>query len=156
MITLRGITRFCVETLNTNAEFITLCNSLLSTTFTYYVNIDHRVTEATLPYFSAVTYNDEDDKEVSKSFKTIFLIGIERQKPVTVNDITEEPTLATLETIARKAIELIAKDMRIFGVEGDKNIKFDYINYYVPNPEGENDLQMQIDIGFEQEKFLGC
>ena len=156
MITMRGTSRLFAETLNSNLDFIALSNSLISSTFNYYVNVDlaNLAGGVALPYFSIVTFNDKDDKEVSKSFQTQFLIGIAREDFTTTSNITEEPTLAKLEALARKAIDVISKEIRDFGIEGDTNIKVAYVNMYVPNPDGEDDLQMQVDIELEQEKFL--
>jgi len=156
MITMRGISRFFAETLNESAEFKALSNSLISDEFDYFVNVDLATVEVPLPYFGIVTFNDKDDKEVEKKFQTQFLIGIEREKPIDVDGITEEPTLDKLEELTRKAYEVIAKEMRTFGIQGDSNIKISYVNMYVPNPDGESDLQMQVDIELEQEKFLSC
>jgi len=156
MITMRGISRFFAETLNTNAEFIALSTTLISGEFSYFVNVDLAEVEVPINYFGIVTFEDTDDREVSKIFKTQFLIGIERQKPVDVGGITEEPTLDKLEELSRKAVEVIASDMRTFGIQGDSNIKISYVNMYVPTPDGETDLQLQIDIELEQEKFLAC
>jgi hypothetical protein len=154
---MRAITRFFAETLNNSAEFTALSNSLLGGKFNFYINVDlATLTEVLLPYFSMVTFEDKDDKEVEKKFKAMFLIGIERQDPVTVSGITEEPTLDNLEQLTRKAVEIIEKDLRTFGIDGDTNIRFTYINMYVPSPDGEDDLQMQVDIELESEKFLQC
>jgi len=156
MITMRGISNFIAESLNTNAEYIALSNSLMSETFNYFVNVDLATVDVVVPYFGIVTFEDKDDKEVKKAFQTQLLIGINRLDPVTTNKITEEPTLDSLEQLGMKALEVISKDLRIFGIQGDTNIKISYINMYVPNPDGEDDLQMQIDIELEQEKFLSC
>jgi len=153
-ITMRGISRFFAETLNENAEFKALSNSLISNEFDYFVNVDLATVEVPLPYFGIVTFNDKDDKEVEKVFQTQFLIGIDREKPTLINGVMEEPTLDKLETLSRKAFEIIAKEMRTFGIQGDTNIKIAYVNMYVPNPDGEDDLQMQVDIELESEKFL--
>jgi len=155
-ITMRGISRFFAETLNENAEFKALSNSLISNEFDYFVNVDLATVEVPLPYFGIVTFNDKDDKEVEKVFQTQFLIGIDREKPTLINGVMEEPTLDKLETLSRKAFEIIAKEMRTFGIQGDTNIKIAYVNMYVPNPDGEDDLQMQVDVELEQEKFLSC
>lgn len=156
MITMRGISRFFAETLNENAEFIALSNSLISDEFDYFVNVDLATVEVPLPYFGIVTFNDKDNKEVEKNFQTQFLIGIEREKPALLNGIMEEPTLDKLEQLSRKAYEIIVKEMRTFGIQGDKNVYISYVNMYVPNPDGEDDLQMQIDIEIEQDKYLSC
>lgn len=156
MITMRGISSFFATALNTNTEFIDLCTSLIGAEFSYFINVDLAQVEVPLPYFSIVTFADKDDKEVRKTFETMFLIGIAREAPVETGGITEEPTLDKLEQLTRKAIEVIAKEMRAFGIQGDKNIKVSYLSMYVPNPDGENDLQMQVDIELEQEKFLSC
>ena len=89
-----------------------------------------------------------------KAFKVQFLIGIAREAVTTVNGISEEPTLDKLEQLTIKAVEVIAKELRDFGISNEKNIKIAYINMYVPTPDGEDDLQMQVDIELEQEKFL--
>jgi len=39
-VTMRGISRFFAETLNENAEFIALSQSLISDEFNYFVNVD--------------------------------------------------------------------------------------------------------------------
>lgn len=150
-----GISRFVAETLNTNAEFIALSTSLIGGTFDYFINVDLAQVEVPLPYFAIVTFNDKDDRQVEKKFETQLLIGIEREAPVKVNDITEEPTLDKLEQLSRKAYEIIANEMRL-GIQGDQNVRISYVNMYVPAPDGENDLQMQIDIEIEQDKYLSC
>jgi len=156
MITMRGISRFIAETLANDAEFIALSNTLISDEFHYFVNVDLATVQVPLPYFGIVTFEDKDDKEVKKAFQSQLLIGISRETPETVNRITEEPTLDNLEQLSRKAMEVISNEIRTFGIQGDQNIKISYINMYVPNPDGEDDLQMQIDIELEQEKFLSC
>ncbi len=40
MITMRGISRFIAETLDTNAEFIALCMTEIGQQFDYVINID--------------------------------------------------------------------------------------------------------------------
>ena len=156
-ITMRQISRFIAETLNDSLEFKTLSNSLISAEFNYYVNVDiAELDEVPAPYFSVVTFEDKDEKETKKAFQTILLVGIERDPPVKTDNITEEPTLKNLEDLVVKAMEIIANDLRIFGVNTDKNIKISYINMYVPNPDGEDDLQMQVDIEFEQDKYISC
>ena len=152
-VTMRGISRFFAETLNTNAEFIALSQSLISTEFNYFVNVDLVTVEVPLPYFGIVTFNDKDDKEVEKKFQTQFLIGIGREDPVLIDGAMEEPTLDKLEQLTRKAYEVIVKEMR-FGIEGDNNVKISYVNMYVPAPDGENDLQLQVDIEIEQDKYI--
>ena len=109
-----------------------------------------------LPYFGIVTFNDKDDREVEKKFQVQFLIGIERETPTLLNGVTEEPTLDKLEQLSRKAYEVITSEMRIFGIEGDNNVRVSFVNMYVPAPSGEDDLQMQIDIEIEQDKYLSC
>lgn len=155
-VTMRGISRFFAETLNTNAEFIALSQSLISDEFNYFVNVDLATVEVPLPYFGIVTFNDKDDREVDKKFQTQFLIGISREKPVLVDGVIEEPTLDKLEQLSRKAYEVIANEMRTFGIQGSKNVRISYVNMYVPTPDGETDLQLQIDIELEQDKYLSC
>ena len=152
-MTMRGISRFFAETLNTDDEFITLSTSLIGEPFTYFVNVDLSKVEVPNNFFGIVTFNDKDDKEVEKLFQTQFLIGINRDKPVDIGGITEEPTLDKLEQLTRKAYEVVAKAMRTFGIEGETNIQISYVNMYVPEPDGEDDLQMQVDIELEQIKF---
>lgn len=155
MITMRSISRTFAELLENSTEFKALTNSLTSEEFNYYINVDlSSLKEVLLPYFAIVTFNDEDDKEVKKAFKTQFLIGIAREEPITVGKITEEPTLDKLETLTREAVEIISKELRDFGINGDSNVKIDYVNMYVPAPDGEDDLQMQVDIEIGQDKFL--
>lgn len=158
MIAMRGISRFIAETLDANAEFIALSNSLVSEVFTYYVNVDLATISdgVDLPYFSVVTFDDQDDREVRKYFKTQILMGISRTAPNTSGGIIEEPSLDILETLSRKAVELVEKEMRIFGIQGENNIRISFVNYYVPKPDGEDDLQMIIDIEFDQDKYLAC
>lgn len=155
-ITMRGVSRHVAELLENEASFLALSSSTIVENFTYYVNIDITQVELELPYFGIVTFQDTDDVEVKKSFKTQFLIGIRREAPIQIGAISEEPTLEKLEILSRKAVELIRKDIRAFGIQGDKNIKIAYVSYYVPEPDGEIDLQMQVDIEFEQDKFLSC
>jgi len=156
-VTMRGISRFFAETLNENAEFIALSQSLISDEFNYFVNVDLATVEVPLPYFGIVTFNDKDDREVEKKFQTQFLIGISREKPDFVDgEITEEPTLDNLEQLSRKAYEVITNEMRIFGIQGSKNVRVSYVNMYVPATDGEDDLQMQIDIEIEQDMYLSC
>ena len=155
-ITMRGISRFFAETLYENAEFKALSQSLISDEFNYFVNVDLATVEVPLPYFGIVTFNDKDDREVEKKFETQFLIGIAREKPALLNGVMEEPTLDKLEQLSRKAYEIVTNEMRAFGIQGDKNVRVSYVNMYVPNPDGENDLQMQIDIEIEQDKYLSC
>lgn len=155
-MTMRGISRFIAETLNTNAEFIALATANTGYPFTYYVNVDVTQVEVELPYFGIVTFQDQDEVETRHSFKTQLLLGIEREKPANIKGITEEATLDKLEILSRKAIELIRKEIRAFGIQGETNIKVAYVSFYVPTPDGELDLQMQVDIEFEQDKFLSC
>jgi len=158
MITMRGISRFIAETLDSNAEFIALSNSQIGESFKYFVNVDLANLQGgvPLPYFGIVTFDDQDAREVRKYFKTQLLIGIDRTLPITVGGITEEASLEILETLSRKAVELFTKEMRTFGVQGDNNIRISFVNFYVPNPDGEDDLQMQVDIEFDQDKYLTC
>lgn len=156
MITMRSISRFIAETLNSDIEFKDLSNLLMSAEFNYFVNVDLATVEVPVPYFGIVTFEDKDDKEVEKKFQTQLLIGINRDAPILSDNITEEPSLDKLEQLSRKAIEVISKEMRTFGINGDKNIKVSYLNMYVPTPDGEQDLQLQVDIELEQDKFLSC
>lgn len=158
MITMRGISRFIAESLDGSSEFIDLSNTLIGEPFNYFVNVDLSTLEGgvPIPYFGVVTFSDQDDREVRKFFKIQILIGIGRTEPVTVGSITEEPSLGILETLSMRAVELFTKDMRTFGVQGDSNLRLSFVNYYVPNPDGEDDLQMQIDIEFDQDKYLAC
>lgn len=154
MITMRGLSRQLAEALNTDATFKALSTSLIGGEFNYFVNVDLSTVEVPLPYFGIVTFNDKDDREVVKSFQTQFLIGITRTDPTTVGNITEEASLDKVEELSRAALVVIETERRNFGIQGDKNIKITYINMYVPSPDGEDDLQMQIDIEWEQDKFL--
>jgi len=156
MITMTGISRFFAETLNENAEFIALSNSLLGEAFTYYINVDVNTVETEDSFFGIVTFNDKDDKEVEKKFQSMFLINIQRDDTVEDSGIVEEATLDKLEQLTRKALEVIAYDIRAFGIQGEKNVKVSYINMYVPAPDGEDNLQMQVDIDIEQDKYLSC
>jgi hypothetical protein len=156
MIKMIDISDFIATTLDENIEFQSLCTSLTTKTFDYFVNVDLHEVEVPIPYFGIVTFENNDDKEVKKGFKTQLLLGIDRESPIKTGNITKEPTAEKLEEISLKAIEIVSKEMRTYGINGDTNIMIDYINYYVPNPEGEDDLQMQIDIQFTQDKFLSC
>ena len=156
-MTMRGITRSIAETLNGSQEFKDLSVSLAGNEFNYMLNIDtYAVVEVPLPYFIIRTTNKLDDKEIEKSYETQFLIGIERQDFIEVNGITEEPTLSNLEELSDKAYEIVEEEIRVFGIQGDKNIKVSYVNMNVIDPTGENDLQIQVDIKLEQDKFLSC
>jgi hypothetical protein len=156
MITMRGLSRQLAEVLDSDATFKALSTTLIGQEFNYFVNVDLSTVEVPIPYFGIVTFNDRDEKEVKKSFQTQLLLGIGRPSPVKINNITEEPSLDILEQLSRAALVAIETERRNFGIQGDKNIKIAYINMYVPSPDGEDDLQMQIDIEFEQEKFLSC
>lgn len=157
-ITMRGISRFIAETLDGSAEFIALCTTEIGEPFNYFVNVDLANLQGgvPIPYFGIVTFDDQDSREVRKFFKTQLLIGIERTAPTTVGGVTEEASLDILETLSRKAVELFTQEMRTFGVQGEKNIRISFVNFYVPNPDGESDLQMQVDIEFDQDKYLTC
>lgn len=147
MITMRGISIAIASEVKTSSDF---------TGFEFFVNVDLSKTEVSLPYFAVATFTDSDDRQVRKSFKTQILMGIASLPPITTAGITEDPSLDILETLGRKAVELIETMLRDFGVQGDKNIHIAYLGMYIPEPAGEDDLQIQIDIEFEQEKFLTC
>lgn len=150
------ISRFIARTLDENAEFKDLCTSLIGENFDYFVNVDLARVIVPVPYFGVVTFENRDEKESEYTLKTILLLGICRDDIVKTGNISEEPTAGKIEEISLKAMDIVDKEMRTYGIDGDTNIEVDYINYYVPNPDGEDDLQMQIDIQYKQTKFLVC
>ncbi|MEA2091047.1 MAG: hypothetical protein U9O83_01625 [Campylobacterota bacterium] len=156
MITMRSISRFIAEALDASVEFQALSTANAGETFSYFVNVDLSEVEVTIPYFGIVTFENTDEREVKHGFKTQILLGINRDQPTKVGNITEEATVEKIEALAIKALEIIADELRTYGINGDNNIKIAYTNFYVPNPEGEDDLQIQIDIELEQDKFLAC
>lgn len=150
------ITRFFAETMDTNAEFKALALSLTGVEdFKFYLNIDTINTELEHDNCCAIiTYEDSDEREVEKSFKSTLLFSILRHENTESGNIIEEPTSRNLELIIQKGLEIIAKEMRIYGIAGETNVLFDYINIESLNPEGEDDLQMQVDIKIKQEKYI--
>ena len=156
MIKMIDISRFIATTLDESIEFKTLCNTKIGTTFNYFVNVDLARVEVPVPYFGIVTFQNEDDRSVKKGFKTQILLGIDRSEPEQIGNITEEESAANIEELSNKAMEIVFKEMRTYGINSNMNIELNYINYYVPNPEGESDLQMQIDIELIENKYLKC
>lgn len=156
MIKMIDISRFFATTLDESLEFKTLCEEKIGEHFNYFVNVDLARVQVPIPYFGIVTFENKDDRSVQKSFETQILLGISRSEPITVGNITEEESASVLEEISLKAINIILKEMRTYGINSDMNIELNYINYFVPNPEGEEDLQMQIDIQLMQDKYLKC
>lgn len=154
MIKMIDISSFIVDTLNSSTEFKDLCIEKIDKEFDYFINVDLSRVEVPLPYFAVVTFENQDDIMVKKEYRVQILLGIERQVFVKTNNVTEEPTARTIEELSLKAIELIKKEMRTYGINQEKNIDINYINCFVPNPDGESDLQMQIDMIFYQEKFV--
>lgn len=150
------ISRFIAKTLDESVEFNDLCTSLIGENFDYFVNVDLARVVVPVPYFGIVTFENRDEKESQYTSKTILLLGISRDDIVKTGNISEEPTAGKIEEISLKAMDIVDKEMRTYGIDGDTNIEVDYINYYVPNPDGEDDLQMQIDIQYKQTKFLVC
>jgi len=155
-MTMHGISDLLSKTLSTNTDFIQFCTDRIGKEFEYFINADCSTIYVPLPYFSIVTYDSLDDKGVSRLFKTQWLIGIAREDPTREGNITKELPLTHIEDIAIKAIEVITKELRTFGVEGDKNIHISYVNMSIPYPDGEDGLQLQVDIEFEKEKLLSC
>ena len=115
MITMRGISRESAEALNTDVEFIALCQSEISAEFNYYVNVDlATVNEVPLPYFSIVTYNDEDDKEIKKAFRGFYKKeGKEIDKVVLTGGMSFLPGLKDYFSSQYKSDRLVAVKQRI-------------------------------------------
>jgi len=150
------ISRFIATTLDESLVFQDFTQEQINDNLDYYINVDVFENIVPLPYLSIVTFEDTDDKAVKKTFKTQLLLSAQRNEPITIGNITQEDTAEKIELIARKAIEVLSKDLRNYGILGETNIEIVMINYFIPKPEGEEDLQIQIDIEFEQEKFLKC
>ena len=150
------ISRFVATTLDESTIFQDFTEDLINEKLDYFINVDIYEMEVPVPYFAIATFEDTDDKSIEKSFKTQILLGIGRTKPVKTGNITEETSIEKTELIAKKAIEIVSKEMRTYGISGETNIEITYINFFIPKPEGEEDLQVQIDIKFEQQKYLKC
>lgn len=159
MITMHSIAKMIAETLDSSIEYKDFCTATIDNNFTYYLNIDPETLEQVpMPYFGVITYNDRDSKENYKGFQTQFLIGIQKdEKPdVSATTIIVDNTLEKLEKVTDKALELVAKEIRTFGINGDTNIRIAFTNKYIPKADGHEDLQMQVDIELEQDKYLTC
>jgi len=156
MIKLRDIALFFAETLDQNQEFKDLSIATIDGKFNYFVNVDLENTEVPMPYFSIVAFEKKYDKEVEKAYEVILLVGIARTEPTKSGNITEEISFSNLETLSIEAVETIEKEMRLYGISGEKNLYFTYANYFFPNPSGEDDYQCQISIEIQSDLFLGC
>ena len=156
MISMTNVSMFIYETLNTNAEFKILSNALMGKEFKYFVNIDLYQVEPTLPYFGIVTFEKDESPANSIEFKTHILLGIDRINPTDGNNLVIEPTLENIEQLSKLALDIIAKDLRTFGINGDMNVEVKDLILGVPTPEGSEELQMSISITLEQQRFLGC
>jgi len=143
------------EILDGSAEFRTLCTDTIGKEFNYYVHIDMaNVDSVDLPYFSLVTYTNKQENGARDELTTQLLLGIERSTPFKTGRIEKEETQQKIEVIATKALEVMKKDMLAFGLDGNKDMLIDYVNMYAPPPNGENDIQLQIDIVFSKTKCL--
>lgn len=156
MINMIDISRFIATTLDESTVFKDFTQAQINKNLDYYINVDIFENQVLVPFLSIVTFEDTDDKAIKKSFKTQLLLSIKRSEPSKIGNIIQEDTIEKLELIAKKALEVLAKELRNYGIVGETNIEITMINYFVPQPEGEEDLQIQIDIEFEQEKFLKC
>ena len=92
-----------------------------------------------------------DEKD---SFDVQFLVGIERYTNSKDEAVTEEISSEKLELVILKAIEVFMNEIKVFGVNGETNIQLVHKNFYLAPPDGEIDIQMQVDLVFEQERFL--
>ncbi|MBL0721005.1 MAG: hypothetical protein JJV88_00295 [Sulfurovum sp.] len=158
-MTMNQITKSFANILNESDEFSDFCTEVIDNNFIYYLNIDPvTLNEIPLPYFSITTYNEKDEPGSHKGFQIQFLVGIMKEDvpDTTAGTIIVDNTLEKLENVVSKAIEIITNEIRVFGIDGDKSANIAFINKYVPKADGEEDLQMQIDIGLEQDKFLSC
>ena len=159
MITMSGIAKTIASALDSSVEFQDFCTTTIDNNFIYYVNVDpETLVDVPLPYFGINVYNDRDAKEHYKGFQAQLLVGLEKTlvPNTSATTIIIDDTFEKLEKVADKALELLATEIRTFGIDGEMNIQIAFINKYVPKADGEEDLQMQVDIELEQDKYMSC
>ena len=153
--TLYDVSMAFAKILDESVEFKDLCIATLGKPFTYYVHVDMaNVDGIDLPYFSFVTYTAKKQNGEREEVLVQMLAGIERTGVTNEGSIYTESTQLDLETVTKKAIELIVKEMSTFGVNGEKGFIQDYLNIYAPPPMGEEDIQLQIDMILNTETCL--
>jgi len=146
--------KFIANTLNDSDDYKSYCSDTIGATFDYYLNVDLNRVEIMLPYFSIVAYNNTQTADENITFDVQFLVGIERYTNSKDEAITEEVSSEKLELVILKAIDIIMNEIRTTGVNGETNIQLMHKNFYLVPPDGEIDIQMQVDLVFEQERFL--
>lgn len=143
------------QILDSNAEFKTLCTDTLGAEFTYYVHVDlTSVDDLVMPYFSFVTYTDTNRAGEYGEVLVQMLAGVTRSDTVATGAIVTEDTQHLLEVVTKKAIEIIEQEMNIFGINGENGFIKEYLNIYAPPPDGEEDIQLQIDMILNTKKCL--
>ena len=141
--------------LNESAEFKQYCIETMGQEFTYYVHIDMaRIDDIELPYFSFVTYTDTNRAGEYGEVLIQMLSGIERSDVVITDKLISEDSQQLLEQVTKKAIELIVKEMTVFGINGEKGFIKEYLNIFASPPMGEDDIQLQIDMILNTKKCL--
>jgi len=74
------------------------------------------------------------------------LAGIARTEVSSEGSIFTENTQHLLETVTKKATEILIRELSQFGINGESGFINDYLNIYAPPPMGEDDIQLQIDM----------
>jgi len=154
--TMAEISEAFVEMLKNNTEFNTLCDDTFgANAMTYYVHVDvSRLEVVKLPYFSVVTYNSADKFGEDNEVLIQMLTGMDREDIVEDDNTFTEYTQKTLETITRKALEVIIHEIVGFGINGEKGFIKEYLNIHASPPMGEDDIQLQIDMILNTKKCL--
>lgn len=144
------------KTLNDSIAFKQFCVDTIGDEFTHYVHIDMaNVDELEMPYFSFVTYTDTNRSGEYGEVLVQILSGMNRSSNTEdVSGIHTENTQQLLEKVTRYAIELIIKEMMTFGINGEKGFIKEYLNMYASPPNGEEDIQLQIDMILNTNKCL--
>jgi hypothetical protein len=141
--------------LDESTEFKTYCNDIIGEEFVYYVHVDMgRVSKIETPYFSFVTYTDRNTVGEDAQVLIQMLTGIDRSDVITEDNIISEDSQLLLEKVTRKALEIIDKDMSVFGLNGEKGFIKEYLNIFASPPLGEDDIQLQIDMILNTKKCL--
>ena len=157
-ITMYGVSNFLAQTLDNSQEFKDFVTATIGDEIIFVVFPNAQALEGyELPDNSIgiVTYRHIDATAISFEFWTAFYVTI-KLFDIEINATKwVDPTFEKLELICLKAKKLIKARLKLTGIAGDTNIQIDTFTMDNPVPDGENGLQMQVDIRMSK-KLLGC
>ena len=158
MITTYEVAKFLNDTLSDSIEFNDFVTAEIESEMVYmlYQDMSRIPNGVNFPdnHISIATYENLDEAGKYKGFKTFLLITIQRYDTTATGNKWVEPTFEKLDSIALKAKEVIKKELGLHGINGNMEQNIEEFNMFTPAPNGENGLQMQIDIRMSKDLLI--